>query len=133
MHSIINTLISLVYRKPNFPLMLHYTISRTQTTFPPGGLTILHDKFLVALVLSFASPLLLTCKKLLNGVVALYMLICTSQTTNFVSLMHMFPLSHLTASKKDLTLIHISRIFFDNPSRPISSVFLWVTLMFALR
>src|SRR5213075_525239 len=116
MHLIINTSISLVCRKPNFPSMLHYTISRTQTTFPPGGLTILHDKFLVALVLSFASPLLLTCKKLLNGVVALYMLIYISLTKNFVSLMRMFPLSHPTASKKDLTLIRISRIFFDNLS-----------------
>src|SRR5205809_6738280 len=61
------------------------------------------------------------------------MLICTLQTTNFVSLMRMSPLFHPTAGKKDLTLIRISRIFFDNLSPPISFVFLWATLMFAQR
>src|SRR5205814_9404485 len=122
MHLTINISISLVYRKPNFLPMLRYMISKTQITSPLGGLIILHDKFLVVLVSSFVNLLLLMCKTLLNGVVALYMPIYTLPTISSVSLMHMFLQSHPTANKKDLTHIRISKTSFDSPSPPIRAL-----------
>src|SRR5438034_413112 len=105
MHLTINISISLVCQKPNFLPMLQFMISKIQIIFLLGGLIILHDKSLVVLVSSFVNPLLLMYKKLLNGVVALYMLIYTSPIINSVSLTRMFSQSHPTANKKDLTLI----------------------------